>query len=219
MQEVSVLSGDQLMYKSMICEPPETPPEQKLSAPKSANATASAGILMGGGAGTYKVPEASNNWKAEVKVCKINYFFVAYLLDATHTIMQRIWNKPVEQLPIGIDLPRLATSIFVPSIPATPVVAPAAEPAATPAVDSAATPVVAPTDESATPAVDSAATPAAEDAVTPAGADGDVNMTEATQPAAAEAPAPVPTPTPTPAPAEGKYLFIHWCTYFQILTF
>jgi hypothetical protein len=89
--EVSVLSGDQLMYQSMKCEPPETPPE-KMAPPSASSPTASAGLLIS----SYKVPEATNNWKAEVK---------------------RIWNKPVEQLPIGIDLPRLANSIFVPSIP------------------------------------------------------------------------------------------------------
>jgi hypothetical protein len=71
MQEVSVLSGDQLMFQSMKCEPPETPPERtgmSTSISGSTSPTASAGILITSG-GSYKVPEASNNWKAEVKVC------------------------------------------------------------------------------------------------------------------------------------------------------
>lgn len=87
------------MYQSMKCEPPETPPAGGMGVPPpNTTPTASAGILISSGglsSGGYKVPEASNNWKAEVK---------------------RIWNKPVEQLPIGIDLPRLANSIFVPSL-------------------------------------------------------------------------------------------------------
>jgi hypothetical protein len=66
MQEVSVVSGDQLIYQSMKCEPPETPPERLNINTKTANnPTASAGILITG----YKAPEASNNWKSEVKVC------------------------------------------------------------------------------------------------------------------------------------------------------
>ena len=71
MQEVSVLSGDQLMYQSMKCEPPETPNEPNgLNTSNNNNPTASspAGILISS-VGSYKVPEASNNWKAEVKVC------------------------------------------------------------------------------------------------------------------------------------------------------
>lgn len=66
MQEVSVLSGDQLMYQSMKCEPPETPPERTGVNPPNPSSP-SAGILITSGA-SYKVPEASNNWKAEVKV-------------------------------------------------------------------------------------------------------------------------------------------------------
>lgn len=83
----------------MKCEPPQSPTERRKlnipSAPLNSNTAASAGILISS-TPTYKAPEATNNWKAEIR---------------------RIWNKPVEQLPIGIDLPRLATSIHVDTEP------------------------------------------------------------------------------------------------------
>jgi hypothetical protein len=66
-----VLSGDQLMFQSMKCEPPDTPPERSAAGSNMGNPgnpnSPSAGVLMTGGR-EYKVPEASNNWKAEVKV-------------------------------------------------------------------------------------------------------------------------------------------------------
>lgn len=84
----------------MKCEPPQSPTERrKLNLPSTplggSNTAASAGILITS-TPTYKVPEAINNWKSEIR---------------------RIWNKPVEQLPIGIDLPRLATNILVDTEP------------------------------------------------------------------------------------------------------
>eukprot|EP00026_Physarum_polycephalum_P007369 Phypoly_transcript_07428.p1 GENE.Phypoly_transcript_07428~~Phypoly_transcript_07428.p1 ORF type:complete len:444 (+),score=108.09 Phypoly_transcript_07428:147-1478(+) len=169
--EVSVLSGDQLMFQSMKCEPPETPPERSAGGNMGNPNSPSAGLLMTG----YKVPEATNNWKAEVK---------------------RIWNKPVEQLPIGIDLPRLANSIFVPSLSNDPLPPALTTPTHPTASTSSATPATAPTTsttESAAPAA-----PVAENAAPAAPA-----ATEAAAPAPAAEPTPAPTPaTNTTPPAE-----------------
>ncbi len=79
MQEVSVLSGDQLIYQSIKCEPEPTtntndkknlnaPPPNNPQATNTPIPSSSPGLLMTSGA-AYKPPEASNNWKADIKVC------------------------------------------------------------------------------------------------------------------------------------------------------
>jgi len=84
LQEMNILSPDQLASYSLKCEEPITHPTTHSSLAQDSEV-----------AKPYKLPPA-NHWTTEV---------------------QRIWSKPFEQLPIGIDLPRLATSICVGSCP------------------------------------------------------------------------------------------------------